>query len=168
MFDLYLKTIRQELESRNLVELHPLKVGEYKTFLRNTVKQLIERGQGAEKYLSRVLDNIFRDVDLLVRLRIVKTALGASIAGESVDSELLRYVEKIVEFSAKYLAGVLVEREGHIAVKFLKNCSVDGRKYKRGDVTSLTMSNALIMFLKGCVDPVPEVFMYTLHTARSE
>jgi len=168
MFDLYLKTIRQELESRNLVELHPLKVSEYKNFLRNTVKQLIEGGQGAEKYLSRVLDNVFRDADLLVRLRIVKAALGAGITGESVDSELLKYVEKIVDLSVKYLAGVLVEREGNIAVKFLKNCSVDGRKYRRGDVTFLSLSRALILFLQGCIDPVPEAFTYTLQTARSE
>jgi len=168
MFDLYLKAIRQELESRNLVELHPLKVSEYKTFLRNTVKQLIEGGQGAEKYLSRVLDNVFHDVDLLVRLRIVKTALGASITGESVDSELLKHVEKIIEFSVKYLAGVLVEREGSIAVKFLKNCSMDGRKYRRGDVTFLSLSKALTLFLQGCVDPVQEVFTYTLQVARSE
>jgi len=168
MFDLYLKTIRQELESRNLVELHPLKVGEYKAFLRSVVKQLIEGGQGAEKYLSRVLDNVFRDVDLLVRLRVVKAALGASTTGESVDSELLRCVEKIIEFSVKYLAGVLVEHESSIAVKFLKNCSVNGRKYRRGDVTFLSLSKALILFLQGCVDPIPEVFTHTLQTARSE
>jgi len=168
MFDLFLKLVRQELSSRELIELHPIKIGEYKAFLRNILKQLIELSSGEGKYLNIAVSNILSDVDLLVKLRIMKIALGSKIPGESIDKEILEPLNKLIEFTKSYLAGLLIEYENNIAVIFKSDLVVHGRRYKRGDVTVLPVSRALELFIQGYIDVIIEPSMKRLLETRKQ
>lgn len=159
MYDLFLKLVRQELASSSLINIHSIKINEYKAYMRNNLRELINLDEKSLNYFNKMLKNVFKDLDLLIRLRIVKAALGSEICEEGLDIPFLKMIEKIVEYIRVLYSGFVIENENNIAVRFKKNCYVDNRMYRKGDLVFLNNIGTFHMFMNDCIELVIEPYV---------
>ncbi len=159
MYDLFLKLVRQELTSPTLIEIHPIKLNEYKAYMRNNLRELVNVNEKSIQYYIKMVENVFKDLDLLIRLRIIKAIIGSEITGESIDANFLYMINRAIDYLKLLFSGFIIEYENNVMVKFKKDCYVDGKMYRRGDLILLDNVTAFKLFLHECVDLVIEPYI---------
>jgi hypothetical protein len=154
VFDTYLKLVRQEITSKELVEILPIRVRKYKSYIRSNIRQLAELDPESYKYMEKMMNNILKDVDLLVRTRMIKVLLGSKPSSESIDQRFLQILEGIAEYIKLYLSGLMIEYENNIVVEFKDNMVYRGKSYRRGDIVLMDVFEAFKLYIQGLVEPI--------------
>jgi len=151
MYDIFLKHVRQEILSVNILELNPLKFNEYKAYVKNSLKELVNVDKQSLVFFNQLVKNIAKDVDLLVKTRFVKAILGSRLQGESVDQDFIKTVGNLIDYVKQYLSGFTIEYEGRVVSVFLRDCRVGDRLFRKGDITLLDPRTSLKLYMDQCI-----------------
>ncbi|MEM1760719.1 MAG: hypothetical protein QXL41_03980, partial [Desulfurococcaceae archaeon] len=76
MYDTFLKLIREELSSRTLAKLTPVKLDEYRSSMHSILASLIKSPESSI-LIEKMISNVARDAELWARFRFAKLILGA-------------------------------------------------------------------------------------------
>ncbi|RLG80133.1 MAG: hypothetical protein DRO13_04465 [Thermoprotei archaeon] len=159
MYDIFLRMVREELESARITTIPSSKISDYKSYIKNLFSQIPVLDESSRKYLGLVFTNVITDLDTFVRIRLVKAILGSELPRETADKILLEIVPKIVDLAKKIYSGFFVEYEGKPIVIFKHNCYHRGREYVSGDITIVDQGDAMTLYLSGCIDFIPQPYL---------
>lgn len=152
MYDLFLKILREELNTTGVVDIQRIKINEYRNYLSNIIHQISTQNAEVSKYFNEIIKNILRDVDLLTRIRLVKNILSSTKPSDSVDNDFYNIVDKLIYFMKIYLSSLHVGYDNYIYVLFKNKCIVNNRVFNKGDVVKLDPSTCLKLYLSDCVE----------------
>jgi len=151
MYDIFLKQVRQEILSTNILELNPLKFNEYKSYVKNSLKELVNIDKQSLVFFNQLVKNIVKDVDLLVKTRFVKAILGSKLQGESIDQDFIKILNNMIDYVKQYLSGFTIDYEGRVVAVFLRDCRIGDRVYRRGDISLLDPYTSLKLYVDQCI-----------------
>ncbi len=152
MYDLFLRLLRDEINSDRLTGIPQIKVSEYESFMRNSVEELIYSGREAKEIFTYIVKNIFKDSKLLAKLRIVKSVLNNEVSEDSIDQEILRKNILLARFLGLYLSRLIIDNGGKLGVIFKRDIVFGRKKYRVGDLALLPLSDALNYYLLEAVE----------------
>jgi hypothetical protein len=154
MYDLFLRLLRDEINSDKLTSIPQIKVSEYESFIKNSVEELIYSGREAKEVFTYIVKNIFRDSGLLAKFRMAKSVLNNEVSEDSIDREILRKNTLLARFLKLYLSRLIIDSGGRLGVIFKKDIILGNRRYKAGDLALLPLSDALNYYLLEAVEPI--------------
>ncbi|ABN69746.1 hypothetical protein Smar_0640 [Staphylothermus marinus F1] len=152
MYDVFLRLIREEIGSDKITLIHPAKIQEYESFIKNNMGDLIYMSKDSKKLFNKVLENIVYDAELLIRLRLAKKSLGSDHPDEAIDKFILDKINSIVDFAKLYISKFLLGTGDKLIVKCKKECYVENRKYMPGDIVFMKAEKALINYIEGNIE----------------
>jgi hypothetical protein len=152
MYDLFLRLLRDEINSDKLTSIPQIKVSEYESFMRNSMEELIYSGRDAKEIFTYIVKNILKDSELLTKLRMAKSVLNNEVSEDSIDQEVLRKNILLVRFLKLYLSRLIIDSGGKLGVVFKKDIILGNKRYKAGDLVLLPLSDALNYYLLEAVE----------------
>ncbi len=150
--------MREELFSLNPITVHQVKINEYRSFMKNNLALLPSIERESWKYFEKVLENTVKDIDMFTRMRFIKLVLNPSIPRESIDHDLLSNIEKFVEFMKLYYSGFTIEYEGKVLVRFLRDCIVDNKRFRKGDIALIDYGLGFKLYIEDYVELLIEPY----------
>ncbi|MEM0380096.1 MAG: hypothetical protein QXP71_02075 [Desulfurococcaceae archaeon] len=165
MYDLFLRILRDEINSSSLIDISRIKINEYRNYLVNAFREISTENTEVQKYFNEIIKNIMRDADLLVRMRLVKNILNSIKPVDSVDTDLYSIVEKLIYFYKVFLTNFYIGVDDNIYVVFRRKCSVDNRVFMKNDIVKLDPLTCIKLYLNDCVDLI--VKPYIVETIES-
>ena len=143
------------MRKSNIIFLDKNIVNNYYKELDNTLMDIYKGGENALKYFSKYLKKISSDAELLVRIRVFKTAVGSLVNSNSFDTTILNGINSIIEAMAGFLSGRLLSSiNGEIVVKVEKEIMYKGRKFVPGDTILMELKQTIYFYAMGWVKPV--------------
>ncbi len=159
MYDLFLRIIREELSSSKIVNIPQTRINEYYSFMKNSLSELHVLDKDTIRYFNETIKNIEKDVDLLIRFRIVKHVLGSNISPNSFDNDMFSIIDSVIEYMKELYTGFYIGSGEKILVVFKKNCMLDNRVYRKGDIVWIDWRKGFSMFIDKCIEVVKEPYI---------
>lgn len=136
---------------RAAVKLHdPLTLEHLRESRRAISTYCLKPGVMCGKYLELARSIAYSTA--LLRLYDLK---GLEYTG--LDSSIIKLIESIAEIYAKLLSGLIVIVGEHALVKFKASIEIDGRAYRRGEITKLSLDKLVVLTIAGLVEPVESI-----------
>lgn len=154
MYDLFLRILRDELNTSNIIDIQHVKINEYRNYLYNALYQLSTQNTETRRYFNEIVRNILKDVDLLIRVRFLKNILGSSKPSDSVDSDFYNFIDKIIYFMKILFTNFYIGQDTNMYVIFKNKCIASNRVFSKGDLVKLDSKTCLKLYLNDCVDIV--------------
>ncbi|MET1159706.1 MAG: hypothetical protein ABWW65_01985 [Thermoprotei archaeon] len=158
MYDFFLRVLREEIESTKLVNIHLTSFNDYRSYIKNILAQASISSGNATEYVSKLVENIMRDTDMLAKIRIFKAIFNAEIPEETIDKDIVSSMRKLVDFLKTYLSGFLVTYEDKVICKLNSSLNIGKHLYRRGDLIFVEPKLASLLFINDAI----ECFTYPL------
>lgn len=162
MYDFFLKILRDEVNTSSLIDIQRVKLNEYRSYLNNAFYQLSTQNTEVQKYFNHIVKNILRDVDLLVRIRLVKNIMTSSRPGDSIDTDFYSIVDKIVNFMKIFISSIYIGYDSNLCVIFKNKCIVNNRIFIKGDIARLDPLTSLKLYLNDCIELITKPYITDL------
>lgn len=155
MSDFYLRLVSEELSSTKLQPVPLIKIDEFLDVITSALLNIHMQDEKTRKLFYEMLEKIIDDIVLLNRVRLAKYLLGAEKpTAEAFDSSLFEIVDRLLEISKSIISPLVIRYHGRLFVKFVKDCSINGLKYRAGDLTGLSIDEFIQSMLNGCSTPL--------------
>lgn len=159
MYDLFLKILRDEVNTKPLIDIQRVKVNEYRSYLFNMFYQLSTQSIEAQKYFNQIVKNILRDAELLIRVRLVKNILSSSKPSDSIDTDFYSILDKVVYFMKIFVSSFYTGYDNSLYVVFKKKCIINGRVFEKGDIVKLDPLNSFKLYLSDCIELITKPYI---------
>ncbi|MEM1879960.1 MAG: hypothetical protein QXE28_03360 [Desulfurococcaceae archaeon] len=153
-----LKILREELQSRNLVQMSPQKLSNVYTAVFKLLCRSHELSDVSKKAAYEVLKKLANDVKNLSKTRFIKSALSGDISPGSVDSPILKLLHGVLEAEESLISPVTVKYGHRIAFLFSENCILAGKRYRRGEIALIEPFELVFACIQDCGKPLEEPF----------
>lgn len=152
MYDTLLRLIREEINSDKITLIHPTKIQEYESFIKNHISDLIHIDKNSKKLFDRIVKNIVYDAELLLRLRLAKKSLGSNHPDDTIDKFILEKIDKIIDFAKLYISKFLLGVGDKLVVKCKKEFFINSEKYRPGDIVIMNAEEAFDHYISGNIE----------------
>jgi len=143
------KVLSNELLSKDLTVLTNEEVVEISRYVNNILTWCLNFEVVVCEEFTKVLD---RFINALTMLRGMKYLVYDGELKDSVDSTLLRDLVDVARDYYKVLMYGLVDSSGNVVVRVLKDLEYGGVRYCRKSITSIPLSDALLLSRLGYVE----------------
>lgn len=161
-----LRVTREELQSAGLVQLGQQKVASVLEVVSRLFSRLHELNSVEKEVTYGILRRLSSDIELLVKVRLVKSIITGDTSPESVDSIILKTLQALARSENIVLSPLTVRYGTRIAFLFSKNCEVSGRSYRRGDLALLEPWDLVLANIHECGGALEELF-FRYYTRKS-
>ncbi len=148
------KVLTNELLSKELSTLDREKIIELVSYVTNMFVWCLNFDVSVCREFTKSLS---RFVEFFTKLRFMKYLLYGHKGGESVDEPFLEELEGIIKDYYRCVVYGLVDSNGNVMVKVLKDFEHSGIKYSCGSATSLPFKDALLLARVGYVKLLDEL-----------
>ncbi len=159
MINRYLSLVRDEVKTGKITRLGRNIVEEYLRNIYSTLFELKAGGVLSEELFHKYIVKMAGDADLLVRLRIMKAVLGADTGEDSIDTNVLEGIKRIVVFLRDYIAGnLLLIPDMSVVVRARETLVYRGRIWREGDIGAMDLATASFYYAQELVEPMGPVY----------
>ncbi|MEM1661379.1 MAG: hypothetical protein QXF34_00495 [Desulfurococcaceae archaeon] len=154
MYDTFLKLIREELSSRTLAKLTPVKLDEYRSSMHSILASLIKSPESSI-LIEKMISNVARDAELWARFRFAKLILGADKPDETFDTLILEKLSRIIDAYVNIVNGLNITYGDAILVRYSRDLLLPKGSRKKGDYEFVKIENILMLPSIDIYDTVP-------------
>jgi len=144
MYDTFLKLIREELSSRTLAKLTPVKLDEYRSSMHSILASLIKSPESSI-LIEKMISNVARDAELWARFRFAKLILGADKPDETFDTLILEKLSRIIDAYVNIVNGLNITYGDAILVRYSRDLLLSKGSRKKGDYEFVKIENILML-----------------------
>ncbi|MEM2026056.1 MAG: hypothetical protein QXW94_07175 [Desulfurococcaceae archaeon] len=150
MSDHYLKLVREELRTSSPGSLPAQRISTIlQTLRRSLVKSYFLDGLGKE-VLYLLLKRVEGDSELLAKVRAMKIVLQETADENSIDSDIARFTLAVLKVEEMLLSPIVIRYGNKLVYKFNSNCNIEGKLYRRGEVSLLEPRKLVIAEVNMC------------------
>lgn len=148
------KVLINELLNLKYIELSRDEVNELSKYIMNTINWCAD----VDIEVCREFNNVLNDfVDAVSKLRLLKAVNNESMSSESVDATVLNSLISITKRYYRLLFKGLIDGNGNVLVKVVKDLSIGNISYRADSMTSLPVLEALMLSELGYVKILDEL-----------
>lgn len=150
--------VREEFQSTGLTQLSQQRIAGILSIVSRLLSRVHELSSSEKEAVYGVLGRLSNDIDLLVKVRLIKSIMTGDVSPESVDSVVLKTLQALVK-SERVLVSPLTVRYGtRVMFLFSKNCTLSGRSYRKGDLALLEPWDLVLAKMQECGEAIEEPF----------
>ncbi|WP_440060247.1 hypothetical protein ACSU1N_03670 [Thermogladius sp. 4427co] len=152
-----IRILRDEVWSSRLQPIQELKLQDLRQGLDNGLQAGLNASIEERRLFITLLEKIRNDAKRVAELRLMKTSLGVEIPSETVDKEVLSLITRIRDFLVKVYSTSIIVFDKKVLALVEKPCAAN---FRVGDIVFLDYSEALIQYIRGCVELVERPVFY--------
>ncbi|MEM1627820.1 MAG: hypothetical protein QXP02_00650 [Desulfurococcaceae archaeon] len=159
MSDLIIRLIREELRNSALTPISRSRLQDILSIFTKALWKIHTVNENSKLIISKMLDNVEQDIEILARTRLLKLLLRGEIAQGSFDEKISALLVNIVR-AEKNLMSPLVVRYHEKVLYFFKNqCMLSGKLYRKGDIVLLDLDDFILAEISNCGEPMKQPFL---------
>lgn len=150
MSEIFLRLLREEL---GLNRLGPLPQQRYLEIEERVVKVLLrihELDETGLEVLLGVIKRLNNDVEKYVEIRALKAALTREIPENTIDYDVIKAFIILLRVEKNILSPFTVKHANKLLYLFIKPCVINEKKFKKNDISELSIAEAVIADLYEC------------------
>jgi len=148
--EIFLRLIREELSSSKLGLLTRQRHLEVEERVCKAIMRIHELDETSLQVLLGVIKRLSSDVEKYAEIRIMKSKLSKEISENNVDYDVIRVAGLLTQVEKNVISPLIVKHAGRLLFKFTKPCTISDRKFKKNDISELTVMETIIATIYEC------------------
>lgn len=153
-----LRITREELQSSSVVQLSQQRFLNTLNIVTRLLSRLHELNATEKEAIYGVLRRMRDDVELLAKIRLVKTIVAKGAPSESIDTGVLEVLQALVRAEEALLSPLTVRHGNKIAYLFNRSCELYGKVYRKNELALLEPKELVLAYIYGCGEVFEEPF----------
>lgn len=154
MSDAFIRMVKEELHSSKCTSIVKVRLDEIEELFRKAFYKLPLLSRESRMLFLEAVSRVKEDIELLSRLRVSKVAAGSQVPVYSFDSDVLSAVVSLIKLEELLLSPFHVKHHDKVLTVVVKDCVIDGERYRKGELVLLSSSELVEAFIQGCVEPL--------------
>ncbi|MEM0361717.1 MAG: hypothetical protein QXY36_03670 [Sulfolobales archaeon] len=150
------KILTDELLSKELLPLSREGVAEVSRYVANMLAWCLNFNS---LICNAFINSLESFIESLTKLRLMKYLAYGGGRGESIDASLMDELTNIITDYYKSMMYGLVDSNGNVVVKVVRDFEYGGVKYGKGSLTSIPLRDALLLSRVGYVKLMDELII---------
>ncbi len=150
MSEVFLRLLREELNFNKLSTLPQQKYLEIEERVNKALLRIHELDEIGLEILLGVIKRLNTDVEKYAEIRALKATAIREVPENTIDNDVIKAFITLLRVEKNMLSPLTVKRTNKLLYLFTKPCVINEKKFRRNDISELTVVEAIIADLYEC------------------
>lgn len=150
MSEVFLRLLREELNFNKLSTLPQQKYLEIEERVNKALLRIHELDEIGLEILLGVIKRLNTDVEKYAEIRALKAIAIREVPENTIDNDVIKAFITLLRVEKNMLSPLTVKRTNKLLYLFTKPCVINEKKFRRNDISELTVVEAIIADLYEC------------------
>jgi len=148
--EVFLRLLREELNFNKLSTLPQQKYLEIEERVNKALLRIHELDEIGLEILLGVIKRLNTDVEKYAEIRALKATAIREVPENTIDNDVIKAFITLLRVEKNMLSPLTVKRTNKLLYLFTKPCVINEKKFRRNDISELTVVEAIIADLYEC------------------
>lgn len=159
MSDVVIRIIREELRNSGLIQIPRSKLQDISSVLMKMLWKIHITSEESKLIVSRILNNMEQDIEILARTRLLKLILKNELAQGSFDEKISILLMNIIKAERDLMSPLVVKYHDKVLYFFKKTCIVNSKIYRAYDMALLDLEDLVFAEINNCGETLRHPFL---------
>ena len=160
MTETYIKLIKEELKTRDLLQIQPDRLDSIIKNIRKSFLYLHALDELGKETFLQSIKRIIEDIKLLAKIRLLKVVLQeVQVSSNSIDTNTIESLNALFKVEETLLSPIVLRFDDKVVYLFKRNCFINGVLYRRNEITLLPINNLVLAEVSNCGEVLKDPFI---------